>query len=123
MDFSKPDKNGRVYDPDSVKTPDEYTLPIEVMGAYDKLPEVRKPKSVYVVNDKLYMYNEYGEWCELSTVITENEKAALGLAFEKRIEEEATDDTIEYFSEYHEKKIRDLKYDIKLRLKELKGLI
>jgi hypothetical protein len=30
MDFSKHDRNGRIYDPDCAKIPDEYSIPVEV---------------------------------------------------------------------------------------------
>ena len=109
IDFSKPNKNGRVYDvPDIVKNPDKYTFPIEVVGVYDKLPEVGDPNKIYIVNGKMYMYTVYGDWCDLSPIPMEAEE---------RIKESMDDG--EYFSEYHEKRMRDLKDDIKLRLKEL----
>jgi len=111
IDFSNHDRSGRIYDPDCAKIPDEYTIPTEVMGIYDKLPEVGDPDKIYIVNGKLYMYTVYGDWCNLSPVLMESE--------EKRIKEKM--DARDYFSEYHEKRIRNLKADIKLRLKELNG--
>jgi hypothetical protein len=89
------------------------TLSIQVMGVYDKLPEVGEHNSVYIVEGNLYMYTN-GKWCKLSTVVTESE--------EKEVEERlASMNDREYFSEYHEKRIRNLKEDIKLRLRELNG--
>ena len=108
-DFSNHDRSGRIYDPDCTKIPDEYTIPVEVVGGvYDKLPEVGDPNKIYIVNDKLYMYTVYGDWCDISPISME---------FEERIKESMDDG--EYFSEYHEKRIQNLKDDIKLRLKEL----
>ena len=108
-DFSNHDRSGRIYDPDCTKIPDEYSIPVEVVGGvYDKLPEVGDPNKIYIVNDKLYMYTVYGDWCDLSPISMEAEE---------RIKESM--DGGEYFSEYHEKRMRDLKDDIKLRLKEL----
>jgi len=107
-DFSNHDRSGRIYDSNCAKIPDEYTIPTEVMGVYDKLPEVGDPDKIYIVNGKLYMYTVYGDWCDLSPVSME---------VEERIKESMDDG--EYFSEYHEKRMRDLKGDIKLRLKEL----
>ena len=107
-DFSNHDRNGRIYDPDCAKIPDEYTIPVEVVGICDKLPEVGDPNKIYIVDDKMYMYTVYGDWCDLSPVSMEAEE---------RIKESM--DGGEYFSEYHEKRMRDLKDDIKLRLKEL----
>jgi hypothetical protein len=86
---------------------------IQVIGVYDKLPEVGKPNTIYVVKDKLYMYDN-GEWCYVSTTVTESEKEEI----EERL---ASMNDSEYFSEYHEKRIRNLKDDIKLRLRELNG--
>jgi hypothetical protein len=64
VDFSQHDRNGRIYDPDSVKYPDNRTLPI-VAAPNDQLPEVGKPNTIYAVKDTLYMYDANGEWLEI----------------------------------------------------------
>jgi hypothetical protein len=64
VDFSQHDRNGRIYDPDSVKYPDSRTLPI-VAAPNDQLPEVGKPNTIYAVKDTLYMYDANGEWLEI----------------------------------------------------------
>jgi hypothetical protein len=94
IDFSKPNKNGRVYDSDSIKIPDnytppdsvqnsdDYTRPFEVIKVSDKLPKVGIPNGIYDLNGNLYMYTEYGKWCDLSARIEGAKKV-----FEKRMKE------------------------------------
>ena len=85
MDFSKPNRNGRVYDPDSIKVPDnyippdsvknsdDYTRPIEVVEVSDKLPEVGNPNCIYVLKGNLYTCIT-GEWREISSMVRETKK-------------------------------------------------
>jgi hypothetical protein len=85
MDFSKPNRNGRVYDPDSIKVPDnytppdsvknsdDYTRPVEVIKVSDKLPEVGNPNYIYDLKGDLYTYIT-GKWCKISDMVKETKR-------------------------------------------------
>jgi hypothetical protein len=101
--IDEPDKNGRVYNPDSVKIPDNINNSLQFIGVYDELPKVGKDGCICAVFDKIlnryktYIYNSSSsEWIEIGEILTEEE------------EKEA------------ELKLKLKREDLKLRLEELK---
>ena len=90
-DFSKPDKNGRVYNPDSVKIPDNINNTLQFIGVYDELPKGEKDGCICTVFDKIlnryktYIYNSSSsEWMEIGEILTEDEEKEAELKLLKR---------------------------------------
>ena len=90
-EFSKPDKNGRVHDSDSVKIPDNINNTLQFVGVYDELPKVEKEGCICAVFNKIlnryktYIYNSStNEWIEIGEILTEEEEKEAELKLLKR---------------------------------------